>query len=170
MKKYKIVFLDLDGTLINTLNNEPFPRGVWDMKLNFHLLYKLKMLAPAYIFIVTNQGGIEKGYVDKHNFEDKLQYISDCVMEYMDNKCVCKGSYTYENDKNNRYRKPNIGMLEHLLINSTFDKDYPISKKDMCMIGDASGKEGQFSDSDKQTAINFGIDYYDVNDFIKMEL
>nr|DAR58494.1 MAG TPA: Polynucleotide kinase 3 phosphatase [Crassvirales sp.] len=170
MKKYKIVFLDLDGTLINTLNNEPFPRGVWDMKLNFHLLYKLKVLAPAYIFIVTNQGGIEKGYVDKHNFEDKLQYISDCVMEYMNNKCVCKGSYTCENDKNNRYRKPNIGMLEYLLINSTFNKDHPISKKDMCMIGDASGKKGQFSDSDKQTAINFGIDYYDVDDFIKMEL
>lgn len=118
MKKYKIVFLDLDDTLINTLNNEPFPRGVWDM----------------------------------------------------DNKCVCKGSYTCENDKNNRYRKPNIGMLEYLLINSTFNKDYPISKKDICMIGDALGKEGQFSDSDKQTAINFGIDYYDVDDFIKMEL
>lgn len=27
------------------------------------------------------------------------------------------------------------------------------------MIGDASGKEGQFSDSDKKTAENFGIVY-----------
>ena len=34
------------------------------------------------------------------------------------------------------------------------------------MIGDASGKEGQFSDSDKKTAENFGIDYMDVNDFV----
>ena len=34
------------------------------------------------------------------------------------------------------------------------------------MIGDASGKEGQFSDSDKKTAENFGIDYMDVEDFI----
>ena len=170
MKKYKIVFLDLDGTLINTLNNEPFPRGVWDMKLNFHLLYKLKVLAPEYIFIVTNQGGIEKGYVDRNHFEDKLQYIIDCVTEYIGEECICKGSYCHLNDKNNFYRKCNTGMLEYLLINSTFNKDYPISKKDMCMIGDASGKEGQFSDTDKQTAINFGIDYYDVNDFIKMEL
>ena len=31
---------------------------------------------------------------------------------------------------------------------------------------DASGKEGQFSDSDKKTAENFGIDYMDVNDFV----
>ena len=35
------------------------------------------------------------------------------------------------------------------------------------MIGDASGKEGQFSDSDKKTAENFGIDYMDVEDFVK---
>ena len=38
------------------------------------------------------------------------------------------------------------------------------------MIGDASGKEGQFSDSDKQIAINFGIDYYHIDDFIKMKI
>ena len=35
------------------------------------------------------------------------------------------------------------------------------------MIGDASGKEGQFSDSDKKTAENFGIDYLDMEDFVK---
>ncbi len=170
MKKYKIVFLDLDGTLINTINGEPFPKGVWDMKLNFHLLDKLKELSPGYMFIVTNQGGIENGYVDRHDFEDKLQYITDCVMDYVGEGCICKGAYTSTNDKNNYHRKPNIGMLEHLFKNYTFVTDCDISKEDMCMIGDASGKEGQFSDSDKQTAINFGIDYYDVNDFINMEV
>ena len=36
------------------------------------------------------------------------------------------------------------------------------------MIGDASGKEGQFSDSDKKTAENFGIDYVDVDDFVNV--
>lgn len=170
MKKYKIVFLDLDGTLINTINDEPFPRGIWDMKLNFHLLYKLKVLAPEYVFIVTNQGGIEKGYVNKHNFENKLQYITDCVTEYIGQNCICKSAYTYTNDKDSCYRKPNTGMLEHLLKNFAFDDDYLVGKENMCMIGDASGKEGQFSDSDKQTAINFGIDYYDIDDFIKMKI
>ena len=33
------------------------------------------------------------------------------------------------------------------------------------MIGDASGKKGQWSDTDKKTAENFGIDYMDVDDF-----
>lgn len=41
--------------------------------------------------------------------------------------------------------------------------DYIKSKS--LMIGDASGKEGQFSDSDKRCAENFGIDYFDVEDF-----
>ena len=34
------------------------------------------------------------------------------------------------------------------------------------MIGDDSGKPGDFSDSDKKCAENFGIDYIDVEDFI----
>ena len=37
------------------------------------------------------------------------------------------------------------------------------------MIGDVSGKAGQFSDSDKKTAENFGIDYMDVEDFVNTE-
>lgn len=42
-----------------------------------------------------------------------------------------------------------------------------VNMKDwMLMIGDASGKDGQFSDSDKKTAENFCIDYMDVEDFI----
>lgn len=40
------------------------------------------------------------------------------------------------------------------------------SPKTSLMIGDASGKPGQFSDSDKRTAENFGIDYMDVEDFL----
>lgn len=48
-----------------------------------------------------------------------------------------------------------------------FDDMRDYVKSISLMIGDASGKEGQFSDSDKKTAENFGIDYMDVNDFVK---
>ena len=43
-----------------------------------------------------------------------------------------------------------------------------LSEKDCLMIGDASGLEGQFSDSDKKTAENFGIDYMDVSEFVNV--
>lgn len=41
-------------------------------------------------------------------------------------------------------------------------------KEKALMIGDASSKPGQFSDSDKKTAENFGIDYMDVEEFVKV--
>lgn len=42
-------------------------------------------------------------------------------------------------DKNDTYRKPNTGMLEQLYY------QYKVESKDECiMIGDASGKSGDF--------------------------
>ena len=73
--------------------------------------------------------------------------------------------YCETNDKSDPYRKPNVGMLERLLEIYVGD-DFDYIKSVSLMIGDASGKEGQFSDSDKKTAENFGIDYMDVDDFV----
>ena len=33
MKEYKVIFADLDGTLIETISGETFHKGIWDMKL-----------------------------------------------------------------------------------------------------------------------------------------
>ena len=56
-----ILFCDLDGTLINTISGKTFPIGIWDMKLRFDVLDVIRALCPKYVFIVSNQGGIEKG-------------------------------------------------------------------------------------------------------------
>ena len=77
--------------------------------------------------------------------------------------------YCGSNNKSDLYRKPNVGMLESLLEKYVGD-DFDYLKSVSLMIGDASGKEGQFSDSDKKTAENFGIDYMDVDDFVKTNL
>ena len=53
------------------------------------------------------------------------------------------------------YKMMNRGIIEN-----------GIETDKMLMIGDASGKEGQFSDSDKKTAENFCVDYMDVEDFV----
>lgn len=76
------------------------------------------------------------------------------------------------NDKNNKNRKPNPGMLEEAwsMINFNYDTELEHGtnkyKPLMLMVGDASGYPGQFSNSDKKCAENFGIDYMDVVDFI----
>lgn len=165
MKKYEIIFADLDGTLIDTISGETFPKGIWDMRIKFDVLDKIKELKPKYLLIVTNQGGIEKGFIDEWRFRHKLEYICFSIKEY----CGCEevfSCYCTSNDKTDPYRKPNTGMLEHLTETFVGD-DFDYIKSKSLMIGDASGKEGQFSDSDKRCAENFGIDYLDVNDFIK---
>ena len=163
MKEYKVIFCDLDGTLIETISGETFPKGIWDMKIKFEVLDAIKKLNPEYILIVSNQGGIESGFVDDDNFRAKSGYVAGAIREYCD--CKCYAMYCLTNDKSNLYRKPNTKMLEDLLERYVGD-DFNHIKPKSLMIGDASGKEGQFSDSDKKTAENFGIDYMDVEDFI----
>lgn len=165
MKKYKVLFCDLDGTLIETLSGNTFPKGIWDMRFRFDVLDAIKKLTPDYILIVSNQGGIEKGFVDADHFKAKAQYIVASITEHCD--CKCAISYYASNDKESPYRKPNTKMLEYLTENYVGD-DFDFIKSRTLMIGDASGLEGQFSDSDKKTAENFGIDYMDVNEFIKV--
>ena len=163
MKEYKILFSDLDGTLIETISGETFPKGIWDMKLRLDVLDAIKKLNPDYIFIVSNQGGIESGFVSENDFRSKSEYITRAIREYCD--CKCYAMYCETNDKSDPYRKPNVGMLNHLTERRVGD-DFDYIKSVSLMIGDASGKEGQFSDSDKKTAENYCIDYMDVEEFV----
>lgn len=165
IKNKKVIFCDLDGTLIETISGEVFPKGVWDMRIRFNVLDAIKKLNPQYILIVSNQGGIESGFVNDDNFRAKMEYIARAIWEYCG--CKCYAMYCETNDKLDPYRKPNTGMLETLLEKYVGD-DFDCIKQKSLMIGDASGKEGQFSDSDKKTAENFGVDYMDVEDFVNM--
>lgn len=163
MKNYKILFTDLDGTLIKTKSGETFPKGIWDMEFRFEVLDAIKKLNPDFILIVSNQGGIESRFVDDYDFQVKSEYISRAIREYCE--CECYYAYCETNNKQDHYRKPNIGMLNHL-TERYVGNNFEYIKSQSLMIGDASGKKGQFSDSDKKTAENFGIDYMDVEDFI----
>lgn len=163
MKKYNVIFSDLDGTLINTISVETFPKGIWDMKFRYEVLDKIKEVKPEYLLIVSNQGGIESGFISQSDFATKIECICRTIREYC--HCPCYAMYCVTNDKSDPYRKPNTGMLEYLTEKYVGD-DFDYIKSVSLMIGDASGKEGQFSDSDKKTAENFGIDYMDVEDFI----
>lgn len=164
LKSKTVIFCDLDGTLIDTISGETFPKGIWDMRIKFDVLDAIKKLNPKYILIVSNQGGIESGFVDKDDFRSKSEYIGRAVREYCGCKCYCE--YCETNDVENQYRKPNIGML-NLLTETYVGDDFDYIRSKSLMIGDASGKEGQFSDTDKKTAENFGIDYLDVDDFVE---
>lgn len=167
-KKKKVLFADLDGTLIDTISGSIFPKGVWDMRFKWDVINAIKKYGFEILIIVSNQGGIEKGFVDERHFcKGKMNYIQFALREYLG--IPVEYSYCKSNDKQNEFRKPNTGMLENACYKYLSRHNITASKEDMLMIGDASGKEEQFSDSDKKTAENFGIDYFDIEDFKKYE-
>lgn len=165
MKKYKILFADLDDTLIKPISGKTWPQGIWDMQLKMDVLKKIKELEPEYVFIVTNQGGIGR-FVNEADFVKKIDYVSAAIKSYIKHPNLkdVQSMYCDSNDKNDPYRKPNPGMIEYFIKTYKLLSNY--TKDDMLMIGDASGKEGDFSNSDLLTAQNAKIQYLDVNNFL----
>lgn len=163
MKK-KVLFADLDGTLIATISERTFPLGIWDMKFRFNTLDAIKNYGFECLYIVTNQGGIEKGFVDERHFtKGKMNYIQFALEEYLG----IPVGYQYCPLNYGIYRKPNVGMLGNARQEMISKWGIFVDNCDMLMIGDASGLLGQYSDTDRKTAENFGIDYMDVYDFTR---
>ncbi len=159
----RILLADLDGTLIKTASGKTFAEDVTDFRIRKDVLDKIKGIKSLEaIIIVRNQGGIPD-FVDESDFRVKIYTISTFMQRY----CHKLTTYGYCTSKDSvDLRKPNTGMLEEALKQRPFEGFF-FAKSEMLMIGDASGKPGQFSDSDKKCAENFGIDYLDVEDFLK---
>lgn len=168
--KKKVIFIDLDGTLIDTVFGETFPEGVWDMKLKMEVFSQLKKLHPQAVLIVSNQGGIELGHVHPAMFQPKFIYVIACLQSFIGLNTLVAGQFCPYNDKKCPERKPNPGMLENMLEEFCNNTGLKVEKEDCLMVGDASGLEGQFSNSDLKTAENFGCDYLDVTEFANMVL
>lgn len=169
IKNKKVIFFDLDGTLINTVSGKTFPEDVTDFRINKTILDNIKDLPKLkFVFVVSNQAGIPQ-YQSRKDFEVKFNCILDFIKGYINNKEIgkevfVKGLYCTAKGFNSKNRKPNTGMLERCL------KDWKnLQKEEMMMVGDASGIHNDkgrddFSDSDLRCARNFNIDYMDVDD------
>ncbi len=152
-KKKRVLFSDLDGTLIQTLSGKEFPLGCFDMQPRFDTLQAIQNFRPDIVVIISNQGGIEKGYVNDIFFKNKIQWCTSIVAECCG--CDCVYDYCPTCDPNNVMRKPNIGMIDRY-------KAYAKANHEECeyrMIGDR--------DEDEQCAKNAGIEYLHVDKFIE---
>lgn len=160
VKEYKVGFFDLDDTLITTASGETFPAGIWDIRFKLDVLDAIKGMKLERVVIVSNQGGIGEGLVNGRSFKTKMNFVSQAVSDYTNS--ICNAYYCESNKKDDPYRKPNTGMIEH------FMSSHPEYKMEDCfMVGDASGKPGDFNDTDLKTARNAGLDYFDVRDFVE---
>ena len=182
IKSKRILLFDFDGTLIETASGNTFATDLTDMRIKMDVVNKALDLMQengVKVFaIVSNQGGVEAGFVSGADIEAKIEYVLRSVHDLAVKRGIRGVLYEkrlcYSNDKQDPMRKPNTGMIDDILMKckDTVMRGMNFSQLKGCslMVGDASGLPGQFSDSDKVCAYNAGIDYMDITTFLDKDL
>lgn len=182
IKNKRILLFDFDGTLIETASGNTFATDLTDMRIKMDVVNKALDLMQengVKVFaIVSNQGGVEAGFVSGADIEAKIEYVLRSVHDLAVKRGIRGVLYEkrlcYSNDKQDPMRKPNTGMIDDILMKckDTVMRGMNFSQLKGCslMVGDASGLPGQFSDSDKVCAYNAGIDYMDITTFLDKDL
>ena len=144
------LFLDRDGVINKDIGYLVKKKDfLWRKNIfNFVKKYNDK---NYYIFVVSNQSGIGRGYYNKRDVENLHDWINSCFLErgaHIDEFFFApyyKHSKKKTYRKNKNLRKPNIGMIK------SAQKKWAIDMKNSILIGDKN--------TDKLTAINAGIRY-----------
>ncbi len=151
LKGEKIAAFDLDHTLIRPSNGKKFSDTDTDWEVNDKSIKdKLEKLREEkyYLVIISNQKGISNGKVSIDTFKSKLDKIVNLFG--LDFIILC----SLEDDL---YRKPRTALWDEFV-------DGDIKSSFYC--GDAAGFENDFSDSDLKFALNIGIEFKYVDEFI----
>lgn len=137
----KALFIDLDGTLIETKSGDTFPKDKDDWKFKAGMLGKLVQfhIKGYKLVIISNQAGIDKGYVNAFEFSEKINTIHNNLTTFLHlnrylpdwpqfNAEFCISTY-----EEHPWRKPNPDAA--YFVADKFNLD--LSKS--IMVGDASG-------------------------------
>uniref|UniRef100_T1J499 PNK FHA domain-containing protein n=1 Tax=Strigamia maritima TaxID=126957 RepID=T1J499_STRMM len=156
---------DLDGTIIRTKSGKVFPKDFDDWKILCpEVKSKLKKLHDNHSKIVffTNQKSLGQLQGSIVGFKRKIENIV---------KELNLPIQVFVSMGNGIYRKPALGMWEHLLERA--NDDIPVNLNDSFYVGDAAGREAKwalgkkkdFSVSDRLFAINAGLKFYTPEEF-----
>jgi D-glycero-D-manno-heptose 1,7-bisphosphate phosphatase len=118
----KAIFLDRDG-VVNRNTHYVNKWSDFEILPNVHDAIKLLKAAGFKIFVVTNQGGVEKGYILESELIRIHQGLKNAIPEILDIR-YCTSYESFD-------RKPNPGMIYDLAY------DNEIYLNESWMIGDS---------------------------------
>lgn len=150
---YKILFIDLDNTIIETKSGNTFPQDANDWKFKKNALYRMCQALDEYDFIViiTNQAGIEEGYIKPLELRAKIDDVIANIYEaYSMETCNHSDKAEILNIiapfKESQLRKPQTKgaeeyLKEYVIGNFGYEEIFGTDewKKHSMMVGDASG-------------------------------
>lgn len=153
--KTKILFTDLDGTLITPKGNRKFPKDEDDWApIPESIKFLKEYQSNGYkLILVTNQAGISKGYLKEQDITNKIIKMEKSLGISFHLKFIATSM-------NSDYRKPKVSKLKEDLHNSGIIVD----EKKSLMLGDAGGRKMDHSSDDKKFAENLGIPFIHVDD------
>ena len=144
----KLAAFDFDFTLIKPLSSE-FPRDVDDF-----ILYRKTV--PAVLEKYWNDGYLVVIFTNQsRNTLGAIARIKKAIEKYSlkVHYVYCSIGTAKKKTSEDKFRKPGIGMYEELV------KSFPIDVSASFYCGDAAGREGDFSDSDKEFAKACKLDF-----------
>lgn len=124
IKNKRILLFDFDGTLIETASGNTFATDLTDMRIKMDAVNKALDLMQengVKVFaIVSNQGGVEAGFVSGADIEAKIEYVLRSVHDLAVKRGIRGVLYEkrlcYSNDEQDPMRKPNTGMIDDILM------------------------------------------------------
>jgi DNA 3'-phosphatase len=138
-----VLMCDLDGTLITTKSGNKFPKFAQDWKFIDGVFDKLQSLKSTWsLVIITNQGGRNKKMIS-----GKIASVYAELRKHGFNVQI------YAAHKYDHYRKPETGIFDEYIFPQITEATQLI------WVGDAMGREGDFSDSDLKFGENLKKKY-----------
>lgn len=157
----KVAGFDIDGCIITTKSGKVFPTSPDDWKILFPEIQPrlASLLKKGYkVVFFTNQMGISRGKLRPEVFKSKAEDILQTLQLPIQ---------VFVSTAPGIYRKPVIGMWEHLCEKANGGVTIDVSQS--FYVGDAAGrpanwapgkKKKDFSCSDRLFALNIGLQFY----------
>jgi len=147
-KEPRLLMFDLDDTIISPKGRHRpgAPYKVWKFKKN--VVEKLATV-DGVLILISNQANLSKY---KEDFKTKIEEVVDSLRE----ASITLPILLYAANGYSSCRKPHTGIISQYLL--PLLKEHKVGRiKELLYVGDAAGRKGDHSDSDRKFLMNIAL-------------